>query len=114
MEDTMNQLIAEVQRLVTEQQAQAGVIANLRQELATAQTNCVGAGGHQKMDPLKLGRPPMFAVNETDFEDWAFKLKAFIGQKSTNALQWMREMESANDALDFDLYVDEKKREAVT
>eukprot|EP00971_Amphidinium_carterae_P257562 5112584-Amphidinium_carterae.1 len=65
MEDTMNQLIADVQRIVTEQQAQAGVIANLRQELATAQTARVGAGGHQKMDPLKLGRPPMFAGNET-------------------------------------------------
>eukprot|EP00971_Amphidinium_carterae_P117869 2334981-Amphidinium_carterae.1 len=66
------------------------------------------------MDPLKLGRPPMFAGNTTDFEDWAFKLKAFIGQESTNAVQWTREMESASDALDLDLYVDEKKREAVT
>eukprot|EP00971_Amphidinium_carterae_P307998 6120938-Amphidinium_carterae.1 len=37
-----------------------------------------------------------------------------MGQESTNAVQWMREMESANDALDFDLYVDEKKREAVS
>eukprot|EP00971_Amphidinium_carterae_P097903 1937283-Amphidinium_carterae.1 len=84
MEDTVNQLIAEVQRLRTDQQAQAGVIANL-QELSTAQGARAGAGGHQKMDPLKLGRPPMFAGNETDFEDWAFKLKAFIGQESTNA-----------------------------
>eukprot|EP00971_Amphidinium_carterae_P213016 4227892-Amphidinium_carterae.1 len=64
------------------------------------------------MDPLKLGKPPMFAGNETEFEDWAFKLKAFIGQESTNSVQWMREMESASNALDFDLYVDEKKREA--
>eukprot|EP00971_Amphidinium_carterae_P168214 3332836-Amphidinium_carterae.1 len=56
----------------------------------------------------------MFAGNETEFEDWAFKLKAFIGQKSTNSVQWMREMESGSDALDFDLYVDEKKQEAVT
>eukprot|EP00971_Amphidinium_carterae_P253309 5029132-Amphidinium_carterae.2 len=37
-----------------------------------------------------------------------------MGQESTNAVQWMREMESATDALDFDLYVDEKKREAVS
>eukprot|EP00971_Amphidinium_carterae_P085317 1687828-Amphidinium_carterae.1 len=68
------------------------------------------------MDPLKLGKPPMFAGNETKFEDWAFKLKAFMGQKSTNAVQWMKEMEGASDAqtLDFDLYVDEKKREAVS
>eukprot|EP00971_Amphidinium_carterae_P127420 2524639-Amphidinium_carterae.1 len=85
MEETMNQLIAEVQRLRTDQQTQAGVIANLRQELSTAQTARVGAGGHQKMDPLKLGRPPMFAGNEAEFEDWAFKLKAFIGQEFTNS-----------------------------
>eukprot|EP00971_Amphidinium_carterae_P166269 3295518-Amphidinium_carterae.1 len=37
-----------------------------------------------------------------------------MGQESTTAVQWMREMESAADALDFDLYVEEKKREAVT
>eukprot|EP00971_Amphidinium_carterae_P130468 2584454-Amphidinium_carterae.1 len=67
------------------------------------------------MDPLKLGKPPMFAGSETEFEDWSFKFKAFIGQESTNSLQWMREMENATDAqpLDFDLYVDEKKREAI-
>eukprot|EP00971_Amphidinium_carterae_P111978 2217776-Amphidinium_carterae.1 len=65
MEDTVNQLIAEVQRLRTDQQTQAGIIANLRQELATAQTARGGAGGTQKMDPLKLGRPPTFAGNET-------------------------------------------------
>eukprot|EP00971_Amphidinium_carterae_P269248 5341311-Amphidinium_carterae.1 len=85
MEDTVNQLIAEVQRLRSDQQTQAGVIANLRQELGTAQAARGGAGGNHKMDPLKLGRPPMFAGNETEFEDWAFKLKAFIGQESTNA-----------------------------
>eukprot|EP00971_Amphidinium_carterae_P032285 635922-Amphidinium_carterae.1 len=85
MEDTVNQLIAEVQRLRTDQQTQAGVIANLRQELSTAQTARAGAGGTQKMDPLKLGRPPMFTGDEAAFEDWAFKLKAFIGQESTNA-----------------------------
>eukprot|EP00971_Amphidinium_carterae_P007825 154865-Amphidinium_carterae.1 len=65
MEDTVNQLIAEVQRLRTDQQTQAGVIANLRQELATAQSAHVGASGHHKMDPLKLGKPPMFAGSET-------------------------------------------------
>eukprot|EP00971_Amphidinium_carterae_P159965 3171336-Amphidinium_carterae.1 len=64
------------------------------------------------MDPLKLGKPPMFAGDEAAYEDWAFKLKAFMGQESTNAEQWMREMGSATDALDFDLHVDEKKREA--
>eukprot|EP00971_Amphidinium_carterae_P130535 2585919-Amphidinium_carterae.1 len=85
MEDTMNQLIAEVQRLVEEQQTQAGVIASLRQELSTAQSARGGASGNQKMDPLKLGKPPMFTGDEAAFEDWAFKLKAFIGQESTNA-----------------------------
>eukprot|EP00971_Amphidinium_carterae_P240848 4781339-Amphidinium_carterae.1 len=85
MEDTVNQLIAEVQKLVTEQQAQTGVIANLRQELVTAQSTRVGASGTQKMDPLKLGKPPMFTGDEAAYEDWSFKLKAFIGQESTNA-----------------------------
>eukprot|EP00971_Amphidinium_carterae_P022979 453393-Amphidinium_carterae.1 len=37
-----------------------------------------------------------------------------MGQESTNAVQWMREMESATEALDVDLHVDEKKREAVS
>eukprot|EP00971_Amphidinium_carterae_P007657 151413-Amphidinium_carterae.1 len=60
MEDTVKQLISEVQRPVTEteQQTQAGVIANLKQELTVAQAARVGAGGNQKMDPLKRGRPP--------------------------------------------------------
>eukprot|EP00971_Amphidinium_carterae_P215415 4275426-Amphidinium_carterae.1 len=57
------------------------------------------------MDPLKLGKPPMFTGDEAVFEDWAFKLKAFMGQEYTNAVQWIREMESATDALDFDLLV---------
>eukprot|EP00971_Amphidinium_carterae_P040705 798742-Amphidinium_carterae.1 len=69
MEDTVNQWIAEVQRLRSDQQTQAGVIANLRQELSTAQSARGGAGGIQKMDPLKLGRPPMFTGNETKFEE---------------------------------------------
>eukprot|EP00971_Amphidinium_carterae_P102714 2033142-Amphidinium_carterae.2 len=57
------------------------------------------------MDALKLGKPPMFTGDEVAFENWAFKLKAFMGQESANAVQWMREMESAADALDFDLYL---------
>eukprot|EP00971_Amphidinium_carterae_P068625 1358861-Amphidinium_carterae.1 len=40
------------------------------------------------------------------------RLRLRIGH--SNAVQWMREMESARDALDFDLYVDEKKHEAVS
>eukprot|EP00971_Amphidinium_carterae_P104967 2078600-Amphidinium_carterae.1 len=36
-----------------------------------------------------------------------------MGQESTTAVQWMRDMESAPDSLDYDLYTDEKKREAV-
>eukprot|EP00971_Amphidinium_carterae_P043408 854316-Amphidinium_carterae.1 len=75
MEDTVNQLIAEVQRLRTDQQTQAGVIANLRQEHSTAQGASAGACGNQKMDPLKLGKPPLFTGDEAAFEDWAFKLK---------------------------------------
>eukprot|EP00971_Amphidinium_carterae_P025677 506429-Amphidinium_carterae.1 len=114
MEDTMNQLIAEVQRLVAEQQAQAGVIANLRQEVTIAQTARAGAGGSQKMDPLKLRKPQMFTSDEAAFEDLAFKLKTFMGQEPTSAVQWMREMESATDALDFNLHIEEKKREAVS
>eukprot|EP00971_Amphidinium_carterae_P061667 1221029-Amphidinium_carterae.1 len=37
-----------------------------------------------------------------------------MGQESTKAVQWMCEMESAPDALDFDLYVEEKKKEAAS
>eukprot|EP00971_Amphidinium_carterae_P253488 5032477-Amphidinium_carterae.1 len=37
-----------------------------------------------------------------------------MGQESTTAVQWMRGMENAPDALDFDLYVEEKKKEALT
>eukprot|EP00971_Amphidinium_carterae_P351539 6492157-Amphidinium_carterae.5 len=63
--------------------------------------------------PLRLGRPPVFAGDEATYKDWVFKLKAFMGQESANAVQWMHEMESAAKAIDFDLYVEEKKREAV-
>eukprot|EP00971_Amphidinium_carterae_P244895 4862258-Amphidinium_carterae.1 len=65
------------------------------------------------MDPLNLAKPPMFTGDEAAFEDWAFKLK-FMGQKPTSADKWMREMESAHNALNFDLYVEETKREAVS
>eukprot|EP00971_Amphidinium_carterae_P120945 2395846-Amphidinium_carterae.2 len=36
-----------------------------------------------------------------------------MGQESTTAVQWMREMESVVDGQDMDLYPDDKKREAV-
>eukprot|EP00971_Amphidinium_carterae_P124141 2458905-Amphidinium_carterae.1 len=62
------------------------------------------------MDPLKWGRPPVFTRDEAAYEDWAFKLKALMGQESTTAVQWTRDMENAPDALDFDLYVEEKKK----
>eukprot|EP00971_Amphidinium_carterae_P283467 5627023-Amphidinium_carterae.1 len=59
----MQQLIAEVQRLVTEQQAQSNTIATLQRELQEARTR-PGNGGNTRMDPLKLGRPPMFTGTE--------------------------------------------------
>eukprot|EP00971_Amphidinium_carterae_P010162 200448-Amphidinium_carterae.2 len=37
-----------------------------------------------------------------------------MGQESTLASQWMREMENATDGLDYDLHTDEKKRETIT
>eukprot|EP00971_Amphidinium_carterae_P064499 1277709-Amphidinium_carterae.1 len=70
-------------------------------------------GGNTRVDPLRLGKPPVFTGDEAAYEDWAFKLKTFMGQESTTAVQWMREMENSPDALDFDLYVEEKKKEAV-
>eukprot|EP00971_Amphidinium_carterae_P297251 5905300-Amphidinium_carterae.1 len=36
-----------------------------------------------------------------------------MGQESTTAVQWMREMENKTDAMDFDLYVGKKKRVAI-
>eukprot|EP00971_Amphidinium_carterae_P322016 6400881-Amphidinium_carterae.1 len=65
------------------------------------------------MDPLKLGKPPAFTGDEAAYEDRAFKFKTFMGQESTTAVQWMREMENVPDALDFDLYVEEKQMKAV-
>eukprot|EP00971_Amphidinium_carterae_P275755 5471807-Amphidinium_carterae.1 len=35
------------------------------------------------MDPLKLGKPPMFTGDKAAYEDWAFKLKAFMGKNPT-------------------------------
>eukprot|EP00971_Amphidinium_carterae_P278207 5522629-Amphidinium_carterae.1 len=78
-------------------------------ELAAVQTR----GGNTKMDPLRLGRPPVFTGYKAACEDWAFKLKVFMGQESTTAVQWMCGMESSPDSLDHDLYTDEKKKEAV-
>eukprot|EP00971_Amphidinium_carterae_P317090 6303401-Amphidinium_carterae.1 len=107
MENTVRQLLNEVQRLVGEQQTQAATVAALQRELQQA------GGGNTRMDPLKLGRPPVFTGDKAAYEDWAFKFKTFMGQESTTVAQWMREMENAPNALDFDLYVEEKKKEAV-
>eukprot|EP00971_Amphidinium_carterae_P025563 504157-Amphidinium_carterae.1 len=104
MEDTVRQFLNEVQRLVGEQQAQAAEVAALQKELQRAR------GGSTRMD---LGRPPVFTGDEAVYEDWAIKLKAFMEQGSTTAVQWMCEMESAPDALDIDLYVEGKKKEAI-
>eukprot|EP00971_Amphidinium_carterae_P181133 3593182-Amphidinium_carterae.1 len=71
-EDTVRQLLNEVQRFVGEQQAQAATVAALQRELQQA------GGGNTRMDPLKLGRPLVFTGDEAACEDWAFKLKAFI------------------------------------
>eukprot|EP00971_Amphidinium_carterae_P336778 6473325-Amphidinium_carterae.1 len=65
------------------------------------------------MDPLKLGRPQVFAGDEAVYEDWVFKLSAFMGQWSTIAVLWMRDMENATDGQNMDLYTDERKRVAV-
>eukprot|EP00971_Amphidinium_carterae_P218188 4331161-Amphidinium_carterae.1 len=35
-----------------------------------------------------------------------------MGQESANAVQWMREMESATDALDFDLHAGSTNRQS--
>eukprot|EP00971_Amphidinium_carterae_P079277 1568550-Amphidinium_carterae.6 len=43
--------------------------------------------GNTRLDPLKLGRPPVFAGDEATYEDWAFKFKTFIGQESTTAVK---------------------------
>eukprot|EP00971_Amphidinium_carterae_P262547 5207849-Amphidinium_carterae.2 len=108
MEKAYRQPHAEVQRLVGEQQTQASVITGLQQELHRARA------GNTRMVPLKLGQPLVFAGDEATYGNWALKLKTFMGQESITGVQWMREMESAPDALDFDLYVEETKREAVT
>eukprot|EP00971_Amphidinium_carterae_P025574 504326-Amphidinium_carterae.2 len=94
------QLHVVVHRFARAQQAQVTVLTGLQQELQRARA------GNTRMDPLKLGRPLVFAGEKATCEDWAFKLKAFMGQESTTAIQWMREMESAPDALDFDFYMD--------
>eukprot|EP00971_Amphidinium_carterae_P154144 3057136-Amphidinium_carterae.1 len=79
MEGTVRQLLNDVQRLVGEQQTQTATVAVLQRELQEARTT---RGGNTRMDPLKLGKPPVFTGDETPFEDWAFKLKTFMGQKS--------------------------------
>eukprot|EP00971_Amphidinium_carterae_P235589 4675154-Amphidinium_carterae.2 len=88
MEDTVRQLLNEVQRLVGEQQTQTATVAALQRELQDARSR-TQIGANTRMDPLKLGKPPVFTGIETEFEDWAFKLKAFMGQESTTAVQWM-------------------------
>eukprot|EP00971_Amphidinium_carterae_P150115 2975698-Amphidinium_carterae.1 len=71
-------------------QTQTTVITGLQQELQRARA------GNTRMDPLKLGKPPVFASDDVTYEHWAFKLKAFMGQGSTTAIQWMREMDPGN------------------
>ena len=65
--------IAELQRVVTAQQAE---IQSMRQQQGQQQQ----PPARQQPD-TRLGQPPVFVGDENAFDNWSFKLKAYIGNR---------------------------------
>ena len=91
--------IAELQRVVTAQQTE---IQSLRQQQERPGPS-PGRGIPQQPD-TRLGQPPVFVGDESAFDNWSFKLKAYIGNQSSATLDLMRNAESLQDPLDHHQY----------
>ena len=52
----------------------------------------------------RLGQPPMFDGNESSYDSWSFKLKAYMGHTSPATLHKMMQVEVMTDALDMSQY----------
>ena len=84
--------IAELQRVVTAQQSE---IQSMRGQRGDAPGRVV----FQQPD-TRLGQPPVFVGDESAFDNWTFKLKAYIGNQSSATLDLMRNAETLQDPLD--------------
>ena len=84
-------LIKELQQVVSAQQAE---IQSLRQQQGQQQPP-----PRQQAD-TRLGQPPVFVGDESAFDNWSFKLKAYIGNQSSATLDLMRNAETLQEPLD--------------
>ena len=88
--------IAELQRVVTAQQSE---IQSMRGQRGDAPGGVV----FQQPD-TRLGQPPVFVGDESAFDNWTFKLKAYIGNQSSATLDLMRNAETLQEPLDTTQY----------
>ena len=91
--------IAELQRVVTAQQSEIQTLRQAQERPASFP----GRGIPQQPD-TRLGQPPVFVGDESAFDNWSFKLKAYIGNQSSATLDLMRNAESLQDPLDHHQY----------
>ena len=68
-------LIEQLQQVVSAQQAE---IQSMRQQQGQQQS----PPPRQQPD-TRLGQPPVFVGDESAFDNWSFKLKAYIGNQSS-------------------------------
>ena len=105
----MATILAELQNVVTAQQAEMQAMRVRQQQLQQQQQQ----QGQQQQVPgravhfppdTRLGQPPVFVGDENVFDNWAFKLKAYIGNQSAATLELMRKAETMTEPLEAELY----------
>ncbi len=84
--------IAELQQVVSAQQAE---IQSMRQQQGQQQSH-----PPRQQPDTRLGQPPVFVGDESAFDNWSFKLKAYIGNQSSATLDLMRNAETLQEPLD--------------
>ncbi len=87
----MAKRIAELHQVVTQQQSE---IQSMRQQGQQQ------APRREAPPDTRLGQPPVFVGDEAAFDNWAFKLKAYIGNQSSETLDLMRNAETFQEPLD--------------
>ena len=97
--EEMTAQITELRRVVTAQQAEI--------QAMRAQQQQQGPGQAAPFTPdTRLGQPPVFVGDENAFDNWAFKLKAYIGNQSAATLTHMLRAETLPDPMDPTAYSD--------
>ena len=97
--------IAQLQEVVTAQQAEIQALRMTHQQQQQGQW-APGRAGPWPPD-TRLGQPPVFVGDENAFDNWAFKVKAYIGNQSPATLAHMRVVETMQDPEDPAAYTEE-------